>query len=34
MIEGNFHFISALWQGDSAIIKVDDDIFWMEHHNW
>jgi len=34
MIEGNFHFISALWRGESAVIKINDEIFWVEHHNW
>ena len=34
MIEGNFHFISAFWKGESAIIKIDNEIFWMENHDW
>ena len=25
MIEGNFHFISAFWKGESAIIKIDNE---------
>ena len=34
MIEGNFMFISAFWTGETAIIKIDDEIYWMDSHNW
>lgn len=34
MIEGNFRFISALWQGAAASLKIEGSIVWMESHNW
>ena len=33
-IEGNFYFISSLWNGETAYLKVDDRVAWMDQHTW
>jgi len=34
MIEGQFHFMSPFWRGEAAFLKVDDQIVWLDHHDW
>ena len=33
-IEGTFYYLSNLWEGQTAYIKVDSEIVWMDSHNW
>lgn len=34
MLEMDFNFVNALWVENTAYIKINDHIYWMEHHNW
>jgi len=34
LIELNFNFINSLWNGNSAYIMINDEVYWMEHHLW
>ena len=34
MIEINFKFMNLLWNNSTAYMKFNEDIYWMEHHNW
>ena len=34
MIETQFSFANALWNGNNAYIKVNDQIYWMDQHDW
>jgi len=34
MLELNFRFLNLLWNNSTAYIKVNDDYYWMEHHDW
>lgn len=27
-------FLSAFWTGETAMISIDDHIYWMDSHNW
>lgn len=33
-IEANFHFSSDFWKGQGVILKIDNEIVWVDHHNW
>lgn len=33
-IEGNFFFISPFWRGESAQIKINGKIVWLDSHEW
>lgn len=33
-IEANFHFISCFWKGQAACMKINNDILWVDHHEW
>lgn len=34
MFELNFKFTNLLWNNSTAYLKVNEDFYWMEHHNW
>lgn len=34
MIESNFNFKQSLWRKNIAFIKINDHVYWMDHHNW
>jgi len=34
MLEMDFKFVNALWINNTAYIKINNHIYWMEHHNW
>jgi hypothetical protein len=34
LIESNFRFLNSLWNNNTAYIKVEDNMYWLEHHNW
>src|SRR4051812_32396818 len=34
MIETSFSFINAIWNGNTAFIKINDNYYWMDQHNW
>ena len=33
-IEANFHFSSDFWKGQGVLLKIDNEIVWVDHHNW
>ena len=33
MIKFNFHFIDN-WTGEIGYAKLDDEVIWLESHNW
>lgn len=33
-IEANFFFLSPFWNGEEAMIKIDNKIVWLDRHNW
>jgi len=33
-LEANFHFISNFWKGQPVIIKLDEEVLWVDHHEW
>lgn len=34
MIEMDFKFVNALWANNTAYIKINNHIYWMENHSW
>ncbi len=34
MIESNFKFLNSIWNNNTAYVKVGEDLYWLEHHNW
>jgi hypothetical protein len=34
LIESNFIFYNNLWINNTAYIKINDDLYWSENHNW
>jgi hypothetical protein len=34
MIETSFTFLNAIWNGNTAFIKINDHYYWMDQHNW
>jgi hypothetical protein len=34
LIESSFSFINALWNGNTAFIKINGHVYWMDQHNW
>lgn len=34
MFELNFKFMSLLWNNSTAYLKINEDYYWMEHHDW
>jgi hypothetical protein len=34
LIEMNFLFLNNLWNSNSAYIKINDELYWMDHHYW
>ena len=34
LIEGRFKFVSHLWNNNTAYIKVNNELYWMDHHSW
>lgn len=34
LIETGFSFLNALWNGNTAFIKINDHYYWMDQHNW
>lgn len=34
LIEANFRFKNIFWNNSTAYIIINDEIYWMEHHNW
>jgi len=34
MLEMEFKFVNALWVDNTAYIKINNHIYWMEHHTW
>ena len=34
LIETNFSFLNAIWNGNTAFIKINDHYYWMDQHNW
>jgi len=34
LIETDFKFVNFLWNNNTAFIKIEDDLYWLEHHNW
>lgn len=33
-IEMTFHFDSLLWNGHKAYIKINNDLYWLDNHQW
>ena len=33
-IEANFHFLSGFWHGEAVYLTLDDEILWLDHHDW
>lgn len=34
LIETSFSFLNALWNGNTAYIKINNHYYWMDQHNW
>lgn len=34
VVEMQFVFHELLWNGNTAYIKINDSVYWMDHHNW
>ncbi len=34
MLELGFQFVNVIWMGNTAYIKINNHIYWMEHHYW
>ena len=34
MAEFDFHFHESLWDGNTAYIKLNQSVYWMDHHSW
>jgi len=34
LLEGSFSLLNALWNGNTAYIKINDHYYWMDQHNW
>lgn len=34
LIELNFKFLNLLWNNSTGYIKINNDFYWMEHHDW
>ena len=34
MFELNFKFLNFLWNNSTAYLKIDEEFYWMEHHDW
>ena len=33
-IEANFRFFSNFWKGQAVILKYNEEILWLDHHEW
>ena len=34
LLETTFTFLNALWNGNTAYIKINNNYYWMDQHNW
>jgi hypothetical protein len=34
LIEANFKFVNHIWNNNTAYIKINGDLFWLDHHSW
>ena len=34
MVEAQFHFLSPFWRGQAAYMKIDEQLVWLDHHDW
>lgn len=34
LIESSFEFVNAIWNGNTAFIKINGHYYWMDQHNW
>lgn len=33
-IEANFHFVSCFWKGQATFLQLNEEIIWIDHHEW
>jgi len=34
LIETKFSFANSIWNGNTAFIKINDNLYWADHHDW
>lgn len=34
LIQANFKFVNHIWNNNTAYMKINGDLYWLDHHSW